>query len=241
MNADKLIRSLAGLAVLAVAAIAAVASFVHVERLALTHGQDQLAAALTPLSIDGTILAASMVMLFAARNARPIPLLARFMLAVAVAATVLANIAFGAAYGLTGALISGWPALAFTGCVELAVWMSRSARVSTVGTVSDPASEHSPASASEPASADAPDGNGRVQPKPASGPASKRRPRKPVTEATAQAHFRADLEGGQVPSARRIQTSLRVGQPRAKELRRHLEQVATSNGHRSEGPLSDSH
>src|SRR6266700_1416264 len=128
MTGDRLIRSVAAGAVLMVAAIAAAVSFVHIYDLAAAHGQDRLAAMLTPLSIDGTILAASMAMLRAARSGLPVPWLDRLMLAVAVLATVAANVTFGAAFGVIGALISGWPALAFTGCAEMAITMVRRAR-----------------------------------------------------------------------------------------------------------------
>jgi hypothetical protein len=47
----------------------------------------------------------------------------------------------------------------------------------------------------------------------------------PVTEAAAEVHFAADLASGSAPSARRIRRELHVGQPRANELRQHLEQV----------------
>jgi acyl-[acyl carrier protein]--UDP-N-acetylglucosamine O-acyltransferase len=63
MTADRMIRGATAATVLVVAAIAAVVSFVHIEHLAVTHGQAPLAADLLPLSIDGTVAAASMVML----------------------------------------------------------------------------------------------------------------------------------------------------------------------------------
>ncbi len=63
---DRLGRAVTAAAVLLVAVIAAVVSFVHIEHLAVTHGQTKLAALLLPLSIDGTVAAASMVMLRAA-------------------------------------------------------------------------------------------------------------------------------------------------------------------------------
>ena len=78
---DRTIRVLAAAAVLLVAGIAAVVSFVHIEHLAVTHGQTLLAAALLPLSIDGTVAAASLAMLRAARAGVPTPAavaLARF-------------------------------------------------------------------------------------------------------------------------------------------------------------------
>jgi len=108
-------------AVLFVAVIAAVVSFVHIEHLAAVHGQTTLTAWLLPLSIDGTVVAASMVMLRAARARLATPRLARFMLGLAVVATLAANIAYGLPYGLPGALISGWPAVAFIGCAEMAI------------------------------------------------------------------------------------------------------------------------
>lgn len=57
------------------------------------------------------------------------PALARLMLWLGIGATIGANIAFGAGYGLLGALISAWPAVAFIGSVEIAVQQVRRARV----------------------------------------------------------------------------------------------------------------
>lgn len=124
---DKPIRRLTAAAVLLVAVIAAVVSFVHIEALAATHGQAALAAWLLPVSVDGTVAAASLAMLRAARLGLPTPALARFMLGLAVLATLAANVGYGLPYGATGALISGWPAIAFIGCAELAIGMVRRA------------------------------------------------------------------------------------------------------------------
>jgi Protein of unknown function (DUF2637) len=133
---DRLIRTGTAAAVLLVAAIAAIVSFVHIQHLALTHGQTQLAAGLLPVSIDGTVAAASLVMLRAARAGLGTPWLARFMLTLAVVATLAANIAYGVPYGAAGALLSGWPAVAFIGCAEMAIGMVRRARGSArAGTV----------------------------------------------------------------------------------------------------------
>jgi uncharacterized protein DUF2637 len=125
VTADRLAQALTTGAVLLVAAIAAVVSFVHIEHLARTHGQTELAALLLPLSIDGTVAAASTVMLRAARAGLDTPWLARFMLGLAVTATLTANIGYGLPYGLAGALLSGWPAVAFIGCAEMAIGMVR--------------------------------------------------------------------------------------------------------------------
>jgi hypothetical protein len=124
-DADRWIRRGTAAAVLFVAGIAAVVSFVHIQDLAVTHGQTPLAAMLLPLSIDGTVAAASLVMLRAARNRIGTPWLARTMLALAVLATLAANVGYGLPYGVPGALLSGWPAVAFVGCAEMAIGMVR--------------------------------------------------------------------------------------------------------------------
>lgn len=51
------------------------------------------------------------------------------MLWLGIAATIGANIAYGAGYGLVGALISAWPAVAFIGSVEIAMQQVRRALV----------------------------------------------------------------------------------------------------------------
>ena len=79
--------------------------------------------------MDGLILAASLVLLHEARNGRDAPRLARLMLWLGIAATIGANIAYGAGYGLVGAVISAWPAVAFIGSVEIAMQQVRRARV----------------------------------------------------------------------------------------------------------------
>ena len=90
-------KRLTGAAVLLVAAIAAVISFMHIKILAVQLGQPTLAAWLLPLSVDGTVCAASAALLWSAREAVPAPRMARPMLALGVAATLAANADFGAA------------------------------------------------------------------------------------------------------------------------------------------------
>jgi len=107
------IRFTTAAVVCAVAAFAAVVSYSYIYGLGRAHGQDGTAARLLPLSVDGLILAASLVLLHEARNDRDAPALARFMLWLGIGATIGANVAYGAGYGLLGALISAWPAVAF--------------------------------------------------------------------------------------------------------------------------------
>ena len=128
MNGDRVIRFVTAAVVCAVAAFAAVVSYSHIYGLGRAHGQDGTAARLLPLSVDGLIMAASLVLLHEARNDRDAPRLARVMLWLSIGATIGANIAYGAGYGLLGALISAWPAAAFIGSVEIAMQLVRRSR-----------------------------------------------------------------------------------------------------------------
>ena len=132
MNADKLIRGSTAAVVTAVAGFAAVVSYSHIYDLGRAHGQSGTAARLLPLSVDGLILAASLVMLHEARNKRPAPALSRFMLWLGIAATVGANVAYGSGYGLLGMVISAWPAIGFIGSVEMVMVMVRKSRPALV-------------------------------------------------------------------------------------------------------------
>ena len=123
-----MIRFATAAVVCAVAAFAAVVSYSHIYGLGRAHGQDGTAARLLPLNVDGLILAASLVLLHEARNDRDAPALARLMLWLGIGATIGANIAYGAGYGLLGALISAWPAVAFIGAVEIAMQQVRRSR-----------------------------------------------------------------------------------------------------------------
>ncbi len=124
---DQRIRRATGGSVVAVALFAAVVSYSHIYALGRSHGGSVLAAALLPLSVDGLIVAASLVMLHEARQRRGTPVLARLMLGLGVAATLAANVAYGAAYGRMGAVIWAWPAVAFVGAAEMVMLQVRRA------------------------------------------------------------------------------------------------------------------
>ena len=90
MSGDRVIRFVTAAVVCAVAAFAAVVSYSHIYGSA-GHGQDGAAARLLPFSVDGLILAASLVPLFEARNDRDAPALARCMLWLGIGAMIGAN------------------------------------------------------------------------------------------------------------------------------------------------------
>ena len=111
-----------------VAAVAAVISYRHAYELVTTHGETGLTARLVPFTVDGLILAASMLILDANRRHQPVPPLARWCLGAGILATIGANLAHGLGHGPIGALVSAWPALALAGSFELLMTLIRAGR-----------------------------------------------------------------------------------------------------------------
>jgi hypothetical protein len=122
---DRLIRITTALAVATVAAVAAVISYRHAYELVSTHGETGVTARLMPFTVDGLILAASMLILDANRRHQPVPALARWCLGAGILATIGANLAHGVGHGPIGALVSAWPALALAGSFELLMALIR--------------------------------------------------------------------------------------------------------------------
>jgi hypothetical protein len=96
VNGDKVIRAAMAAVVIAVAGFAAVVSYSHIYGPGRAHGQEGAAARLLPLSVDGLIVAVSLVLLHEARNGRAAPGLARVMLWLAIPVA-------------PGDVHSGWP------------------------------------------------------------------------------------------------------------------------------------
>jgi hypothetical protein len=201
---DVMVRRVTAASVLLVSVIAATVSFVHIEHLAVTHGQTALAAYLLPVSIDGTVVAASMVMLQAARAGIRTPWLARVMLGLAVTATLAANVAYGWPAGPAWSVLSGWPAAAFIGCAEMALGMVRRATRKTTA---------------------APGARATAK---ATGKTTPRATRRGA-DAAAQAARRAVTEGQPVPSARALAQSHHIGRDKATKVRAAA--LAEADGH----------
>jgi hypothetical protein len=205
VTGDRVLRGSAAVVVLAVAAFAAVVSYSHIYDLSRGHGQAGVAARLLPLSVDGLILAASLVMLLEARGGRTTPVLARVMLGLGVAATVAANVAYGAADGLTGAAISAWPAIAFVGSAELLIGSIR--RTRPVPVSANTGGQGVPEVSGEvPSAAPVPD----------------------QLWVQAAGTFADDLAAGRIPSIRAIRSRMHVGQYRAQQIRGHLAALSQS-------------
>jgi hypothetical protein len=122
---DPVIRLSTAAAVLAVAGIAAYVSYWHAYAVVRAHGETGITARLEPATIDGLVYASSMVVLYAARHRVPVPSLARWLLALGIAATLTANMAQGWSHGPVGAVVAAWPAVSLVGSYELLVWLIR--------------------------------------------------------------------------------------------------------------------
>ena len=105
---------------------AAVASYEHAYALVRAHGESEWTGRLVPLTVDGLISASSMVMLDCARRSVPVPILARWLLGLGIAATLAANVAHGFGHGLIGAAVAAWPAITLVGSYELLMMIIRS-------------------------------------------------------------------------------------------------------------------
>jgi hypothetical protein len=124
---DAVIRASTAAVVLAVAGIAAYISYWHAHAVVRQYGEGGVTALLEPGTIDGLVYASSMVILHAARHRLPVPCLARWMLALGIAASLAVNVAQGWSHGLVGAAAAAWPAVALVGSYELLAWMIRTA------------------------------------------------------------------------------------------------------------------
>lgn len=103
-------RRIATAAVIAVAAVAATSSFAHQMELAEMAGEEWRAA-LWPISIDGMVVASSMVLLSRRRAGEPAGALTWLALLAGVGASLAANVA-AAEPTLLGRAVAGWSPLA---------------------------------------------------------------------------------------------------------------------------------
>jgi len=110
-------------AVLVVAAVAAVVSYAHMQEVAERAGE-QWRAWLLPLSVDGLVVAGSMVLLTRRSAGLPGGRLAWCALLGGVAASLAANIA-AADDNVTARLVASWPAVAFAVAFELLLQQRR--------------------------------------------------------------------------------------------------------------------
>ncbi len=130
------------LTVLVITGITAAVSYEHEYQLAYRNGQAQWVAALLPFTVDGMILAASAVLLWAGTRGIRYPLRPFAVLVVGIAATIAANLAAGLGHGWLGAAVSAWCGLALILISDIAMWLAGMLRSLASGTVTQPAAGH---------------------------------------------------------------------------------------------------
>ena len=101
-----------------VALIAGTVSYLHMHLLVAVHGQPGWVAVLTPLSVDGMIVAASTTLLAESRAGRRGGALPWALLVAGSIASLAANVAV-AEPSLIGRIIAAWPSFALTASYEL--------------------------------------------------------------------------------------------------------------------------
>ena len=123
------------------AVIAGTVSYLHMHQLVAGHGQPGWLAALTPLSVDGMIVAASTALLADSRSGGRGGLLPWALLVTADSsvASLAANVSV-AEPTATGRVIAAWPSFALIGSYELLMRQMRSAPGSA--RASNPAARH---------------------------------------------------------------------------------------------------
>lgn len=105
MNWDRSVVAV-GVPVAAVATIAGVVSYGHIESLALSVHQTLAAARMLPFSVDGLIVAGSVLLLNRS-------LLGWLCVVPGIGATIYANVMSGVGHGPLAATVAAWPAAAF--------------------------------------------------------------------------------------------------------------------------------
>ena len=125
-QADRWIRRTTIGCVGMLALIAGTVSYLHVHLLVELHGQPGWVAALTPLSVDGMIVAASTTLLAESRSGSRSGVLPWVLLAAGSAGSLAANVAV-AEPTMAGRLIAAWPSFALIASYELLMRQVRAA------------------------------------------------------------------------------------------------------------------
>jgi hypothetical protein len=118
VTGERLIGGAATVVLCVVAGSAVTTGSARTYALAKGHGMDGTAALLVAVSLGGLIVGASLVLLSEERGPWE-PGTAEGMQLLGLAVTAAAGIVSGARYGLLGAIISAWPAVAFFGAADM--------------------------------------------------------------------------------------------------------------------------
>ena len=197
---------------------AAYVSYGHAYAVIRAHGETGITARLEPATIDGLVYASSMVVLYAARHRVPVPSLARWLLALGIAATLTANMAQGWSHGPVGAVIAAWPAVSLVGSYEL-VWLIRTSGTADRGPSAEHLSNGAPRRAAAcpvPASAadgDHPGGSQRGTSGPAGRPAGQAAGQSPIPASGQRDEEALEANAGNDAAVAAYRLSVQAGNP----------------------------
>jgi hypothetical protein len=119
------------------AMIAGTVSYLHMHELVVLHGQPGWVAALTPVSVDGMIVAASTTLLSDSRSGARGGMLPWLLLAVGSIASLAANVAV-AEPSVAGRVIAAWPSFALIGSYEMLMRQIRRTATASIRTAARP-------------------------------------------------------------------------------------------------------
>ncbi|MFD8562474.1 DUF2637 domain-containing protein [Streptosporangium canum] len=237
--------------VLLLAAVAAVVSYRHILEVVQKHGETGWVAYLVPLCIDGLLVAASLILLDAAKRGLGRHWLSWVALGTGIVLTLGANVLHGIQFGPIGAITSALPSITLTISFELLMGMIRR----SAGTaISVPLKTDMPDEEFEKVwreveeilqAADPVEVRVPVVPPQVTGPETpadlREFPKAPVVEVQpetvpesdplyplALSNFLGDVTVGEVPSVRTIKSQMSVGTDRARKLQAYLGQLVTA-------------
>lgn len=233
---DRAIRIVTAATVVLVGAIAAVISYRHALAVIRDHGETGVTALLVPVSVDGLLLVAALVMLDAARHGQRAPWLAKLALACGIGATITLNAMHGAVRGPVSASLAALPAITLVISVELLMGLIRSGRETA-----DPAPVPDLETDPVPDPETVPGGWAMwdhipTDPAPAAPSVALTAtvetggPELAGLVGTARDRFAEDLAAGDLPSLRRIRSTLHVGHEKASAVRAALEAAPALSG-----------
>ncbi|MGH3125569.1 MAG: DUF2637 domain-containing protein [Streptosporangiaceae bacterium] len=113
--------------------ITAAVSYEHEYQLARRHGQAPWVSSLLPFTVDGMILGASVVLVWAASVGIRRPWRPLAVLLAGIGATIGANLASGIGDGWLGAAVAAWSGLALILISDVAMWVTGTLRTLAAG------------------------------------------------------------------------------------------------------------
>ncbi|MEU8636808.1 DUF2637 domain-containing protein [Amycolatopsis sp. NPDC048633] len=198
-----------------VALVAAVASYTHMRDLAAKHGETWLAW-LVPLSVDGLLVVASLVILRARRDGTPAPGLAWLAVVVGVLVSLVANVA-SAGPDLVNKVVAAWPPLAFAIAYELVVSLIRPTAASDSAAAGEP----------EPVRQETHQGAGELHQEAGDGPVASEdvhQDAPPLRDRVAEALAAAEAAGRRAPGRQALARQLGVGEHEVRQVLAELRQ-----------------